>query len=105
MQLFAGLEANGLARSDGDFSTSPGIAADTGLARLYGEYSESAKFDTVASDEGLLHTFEDGVHCRLCFGSRQAGTFNNPLYKILLNHVGAPSLGCNFCKLKTTNRY
>jgi len=88
MKLFARFEANRLARSDGDFSTSSGIAADTGFAWLDGEDTEASQFDPVARDEGLLHAVEDGVNCRLCFGSWQSGTLNNPLYKILLNHLG-----------------
>ena len=96
MKLFARLEANCLARGNRNFSTCSGIAANAGFAWFYGEDTEAAQFDAVARDEGLLHAVEDGVNCRLCFGSRQSGTLNNPLYKILLNHSGPPSLGCIF---------
>jgi hypothetical protein len=88
MELFAGLEADRLAWSDGDFGTCPGIAADAGFTWLYGEDAEAAQLDAVARDESLLHAVEDGVHCGLCFGPWQSGTLNNPLYKILLNHLG-----------------
>ena len=88
MELFAGLEADCFAWSDGDFGTCPGIAADAGFTWLDGEDTEAAQFDAVARDEGLLHTVEDGVYRRLCFSSWQSGTLNNPLYKILLNHLG-----------------
>ena len=88
MELFAGLEANCLAWSNGDFGARPGIAADAGFAWLDGKNTEAAQFDAVARDEGLLHAVEDGVYRRLCFGSWQSGTLNNPLYKILLNHLG-----------------
>ena len=40
------------------------------------------------SDQCLLHAVEDRVYRRLCFSSWQSGTLNNPLYKILLNHLG-----------------
>jgi hypothetical protein len=88
MKLFARLEADSFARSDSDFGAGPGIAADTGFARLDREDAKATKFNAVASDESLLHAFEDGVYCSLRFGSREAGALNNPLYKILLNHLG-----------------
>ena len=65
-----------------------GIAADAGFAWLDGEDAEAAKLNAVACDEGLLHALEDSVDGRLCFDPWQAGTLNNPLYKILLNHLG-----------------
>ena len=88
MKLFARLEADCFTWSNGHFGTCPGIAADAGFTWLDGEDTETAQFDAVARDEGLLHAVEDGVNRRLCFGSRQSGTLNNPLYKILLNHLG-----------------
>ena len=88
MKLFAGLEANCFAWSNRHFGTCPGIAADAGFAWLNGEDTETSQFDAVARDEGLLHAVEDSVYCRLGFGPWQSGTLNNPLYKILLNHLG-----------------
>jgi hypothetical protein len=88
MQLFAGLEADGFAWSDRHFSACSRIAADTSLPWLYGEDAEAAQLNAVARDKRLLHAVEDSVYRRLCFGSWQAGTLNNPLYKILLNHLG-----------------
>jgi hypothetical protein len=88
MKFFAGLEANSLAWGDRNFSAGPGIAANAGFAWLDGEDPEAAQLDAVARNEGLLHAVEDGVYRRLCFSSWQSGTLNNPLYKILLNHLG-----------------
>jgi hypothetical protein len=88
MKLFARLEADRFAWSDSDFRAGPGIAADARFARFDGEDAKATKFNAVASDESLLHAFEDGVYCSLRFGSREAGALNNPLYKILLNHLG-----------------
>jgi hypothetical protein len=88
MELFAGLEANGFAWSDGDFSACSRVASDAGFTRLDGEDAEAAQLDAIACDEGLFHAVEDGVYRRLCFSSWQSGTLNNPLYKILLNHLG-----------------
>ena len=88
LQFFSGLEADCLAWSNGDFGACSGIASDAGFTWLDGEDTEAAQFNAVARDEGLLHAVEDGVYRRLCFGSWQSGTLNNPLYKILLNHLG-----------------
>ena len=88
MKLFARLEANCLARGNRNFSTCSGIAANAGFPWFDGKDAEAAQLDAVARDEGLLHAVEDRVHSRLRFGSWQSGTLNNPLYKILLNHLG-----------------
>jgi hypothetical protein len=88
MKFFAGLEANCFAWSNGDFSACPWIAANASFTWFYGEDPEAAQLDAVARDEGLLHAVKNSVNRRLCFGSWQSGTLNNPLYKILLNHLG-----------------
>ena len=88
MQLFTGLEADGLAGGDGDFCSGAGITSDAGFSRLDGEDAEAAKLDAITGNERLLHAVEDGVNGCLCFGSGQSGTFYNPLYQILLNHLG-----------------
>ena len=51
MKVFAGLEADCLARGDGDLSAGAGIASYAGLAGLDGEDAEAAKLDTIAFDE------------------------------------------------------
>lgn len=88
MKLLAWLESNGFAWSDRDLSACSGVATDSGLAWLDCENSEAAQLNAISRDERLLHAVEDSVYRRLCFGSWQAGTLNNPLYKILLNHLG-----------------
>jgi hypothetical protein len=96
MELFAWLEADSLAGSDGDFRACPWVAADAGFSWFYGEDAEASEFDAVARNQGLLHALENSVYRSLCFRPWQSGALNNPLYKILLNHYGPPSLGCNF---------
>jgi hypothetical protein len=54
MQLFAGLEPDSFAGSDGDLSAGPGIATDTSLSRLDGKDAEAAQFNAVPSDKPLL---------------------------------------------------
>lgn len=92
MEFFARLEANGLAGSNHHFGSSPRVATDASLAWLDGEDSEAAKLNAVTGDEGLLHTLEDGIDGGFSFGSGETGTFNNPLYQILLNHLEPPIL-------------
>ncbi len=96
MEFFAWLESNCFAWGDGDFGTGSRVAADSGFARFDGKDAKAAKFNAIACNEGLLHAVEDCVNGSLCLGSWQTGAFNNPLYKILLNHFGSPSLGCIF---------
>ena len=88
MKFLTGLEANGFSRSNRYFSTCPRIPANAGFTGFYSEDAEAAQLDAVASDQCLLHAVEDRVYRRLCFSSWQSGTLNNPLYKILLNHLG-----------------
>ncbi len=104
MQFFAGLEADGLAGSDSDLGSRSGVASDACLAWFYGEDTEAAKLNAVARDEGLLHAVKDSVYRRLCFSSWQSGTLNNPLYKILLNHLGRRPWAVIFMKDATTDR-
>jgi len=101
MKLFARLETDRLARSDSDLGASPWIAADARFARFDREDAKATEFNAVASDESLLHAFEDGVYCSLRFGSREAGALNNPLYKILLNHLGRHPWAVIFLKIGT----
>ena len=101
MEFFAGLEADGFAGCDGDFGTCPGIAANAGFTWFDGEDAEAAKLNAIACNEGLLHAVEDSVYRSLCFGTWQSGTLNNPLYKILLNHLGRRPWAVNFGKIGT----
>ena len=96
MQFFTGFKSDSLAWSDGDFGSGARISADAGFAWFDGEDTEATQLDAVACDEGLLHAVEDCVYGRLCLGSWQTGALYNPLYQILLNHLGPPSLGYIF---------
>jgi hypothetical protein len=104
MKLFSGFEPYSFARSNGDFGARPRIASDSGFSRFNSENAEAAKLDAIAGDERLFHALEDRINRSLCFCSWQAGTFNNPLYKILLYHFGPPSLAVNFGKDSTWDR-
>jgi hypothetical protein len=95
VQLFAGLEADRFAGSDRNFCASSWITTDASLPWFDGEDAKAAEFDAVASDESSFHALEDCVNGGLRFRPWQASSLNHPLYQILLNHFGSPSLGCN----------
>jgi hypothetical protein len=88
MEFFAWLEANCFAWGNGDFGAGPGIAADSGFARLDGKYTKSAEFNAISRNESGFHAFKDRIDSRLCFCPWKAGSFYHPLYEILLNHLG-----------------
>jgi hypothetical protein len=96
MELFTGLEANCLAGRNLHLGASSWVATDAGLSWFNGKNAESAELDPIARDEGALHALEDSVYRGLCFCSWQAGSFNHPLYEILLDHFWAAVLGCKF---------
>ena len=93
MELFAGLEANGLTRCDRDFCTGARVSTDAGFPRFHGKDSEAAQFDAVSLHERSFHAVEDGIDSCFGLGARQSGAFDNPLYQVLLNHLSKdPSL-------------
>jgi len=79
LEVFARLEADSLARSNGDFGAGARISSDAGLAGLDGEDAKAAEFDAVATAQGLLHGFKDGVHGGFCLGPWKAGALNYSL--------------------------
>jgi hypothetical protein len=85
VQLFAGLEADGFAGGDADFSAGAGIAADAGFAGPDAEDAETAQFDTIAGSQGVLESFEDGIDGRFSLGSRQACPLDDMVDNILLD--------------------
>jgi len=96
MELFAWLKPDSLAGSNLNLSSSPWVSTDSGLPWFDGKDTKAAKLDSVSRNEGLFHALENSVYRSLCFCSWQAGSLNNPLYEILFNHYGPPSLGCKF---------
>jgi len=79
LEILSWLETDGLTGRNGDLGAGAGIATDAGFAGLDGEDAKAAEFDTVATAQGLLHGFEDGVHGRFCLGPWKAGALNYPL--------------------------
>ena len=55
------------------------LVSDAGFPGLDGEDAKATEFNTVAPAQGLLHSFEDGVHGGLCLRPWKAGAFNYPL--------------------------
>ena len=79
LEIFPWLEADCLAGRNGDLGAGARIASDSGFPGLDGEDAKAAEFNTVATAQGFLHGFEDGVHGGLCLGPWKAGAFNYPL--------------------------
>lgn len=61
MQLLAGLEANGFARSDADFGSGARIAADAGFAWADVEDAEATQLDALTLSKSALEGFKDCV--------------------------------------------
>ncbi len=61
MKFLAGLEANRLAGSDGDFRPGPRVAANPRLARAHVEDTKAPQFNAVARSERLFQAFKYGV--------------------------------------------
>src|SRR6266566_1163644 len=73
LQLFARLEAHGLARWNVHFFARFRIAPDAGLPRPHAEDTEFAQFDALAAPESVLECFENGFDGLRRFLSREPG--------------------------------
>jgi hypothetical protein len=85
VQLFTGLEANGLAGGNGDFRAGAGIASHAGLAGLYGEDAEAAQFNAVSLAKSLFHGLEDGIDSGFRLDAWKSGALNYSLDEVLLD--------------------
>jgi hypothetical protein len=90
VQVFAGLEAYGLAGRDADFGPGARVASDAGLAGLDGEDAEAAQLNAVARNQRLFHAGEDGVDRALRLRSGKSGSLNHPLDQVLFNQLRPP---------------
>jgi len=70
VQFLARLEPDSFSRSDADFGSSAGIAADAGFAGADAENAESTEFDALAGSQCLLQSFEDGIYGCFSLGAR-----------------------------------
>lgn len=97
VEVFSGLEADGLAGSDRHLGTRPWISPDTGFPRFDREHAESSQLDAVSFGERLLHGLEDGVDRCLGLGAYEPGPFDDALDEILFDQRGTFQsllLGC-----------
>ena len=90
LKLFAGLEADGLARRNAHLFPGAGIAADAGLARLHTEDAEAAEFDALAAAESLLQRLENSLNGLLGFGAADVRSGDDGIYDIELDHAILP---------------
>ncbi len=79
VELLAGLEAYRFAGSDGDFGSSARITTDSSFPGFNSKDTKAAELNTIPRDQSLFHAFEDGIHSRLCLGSRQSCAFDHSL--------------------------
>jgi hypothetical protein len=91
VELFAGLEAHGLAGSDADFSAGAWIAANAGFPGPDVEDAEAAKLDALAFGQGVLQGFEDGIDGSLGLIALEAGTLNHLVNNVLFYQGVLPS--------------
>lgn len=77
LQVFAGLETNGLAGWNGNLFPGSGVAADTGLARLDIEDAESPQLDPIVALKCALHRIEHGVNGSLGLASGDSGPIDD----------------------------
>ena len=61
VKFLARLEANSLAWSDGDFRTSPRVAADSRLTRAHIKNAKTSQLNAIARSKRLLQALEDSV--------------------------------------------
>src|SRR5450631_1947039 len=85
MQLFAGFEANSLARRDRDFRAGAGIPSDAGFPRAHVKHAEPTQFDTVASSQSFLEAFKHRVDGDLRLVSGEPGPFDYVMNYVLFN--------------------
>src|SRR3954454_18737121 len=85
VQLFAGLEAHGFSRSDGDFCAGARIATDPGLAWTHIEDAKAAQLDAFSGGERFFQALKDGVDGSFRLIAGKAGPFDNPVHDVLLD--------------------
>ncbi len=85
-QVFAGLEADGLAGGDAHLGAGARIAADPLLPGLHLEDPEAAQLDTLAAAHRFLHGIQDGLDRNHRSNPGDIGYFGDIINDIGLNH-------------------
>jgi hypothetical protein len=73
LQLFAGLEADRLARGNGHFFAGSWVSAYATLSWLNNKNAKAAQLNSLTSRERCLHRVEKGIHSLFGFHLRNAG--------------------------------
>ena len=96
VQFFAGFKADGAPGSDRHFGAGPGIASDSGLARLYAEDAKTTQLNAVAGGQSALHAGEDSIDGSLSLHPRKAGAFGDLVYHVLFDQLNdsLQAVGC-----------
>jgi hypothetical protein len=101
MQLFARLEADSLAWSDGDLGSRSRVAADACLAGPHIEDAETAQLDPVPGPQGFFETLKDSVDSRFRFVSWQAGLFDHMMDDVLFDQCLYPERLISDCNCRS----
>ena len=87
LQLFARLEAHGLARWNVHFFARFRIAPDAGLPRPHAEDTEFAQFDALAAPESVLECFKNGFDGLLSFCPADTRLRYDSVHDVQLDHA------------------
>jgi hypothetical protein len=92
LELFAGLEADGLSGRDANFFAGARIATDAGFSGLNAEDAELAKFDTLAAPESALERLKDGFDGLLRLGAADVCLRDHCVYDVEFDHDCPPGI-------------
>src|SRR5688572_15976607 len=87
LELLAGLEADRLARGDGDLDAGLRVAPDALLAVAHLEHAEAAQLDALAGGQRLFHGVDDGVHRHRRLDARHGGVLSDEVDDVGLDHA------------------
>src|SRR4029077_9831446 len=91
LEVLAGLETDGATGWDTDFLTSARVAADTALARLHLEHTETAQLNPVASLHRHSHRVEHRIDSYLGLDFGDVGDLRDFVNDVDLDHpLAAP---------------
>jgi hypothetical protein len=86
LQVFAGLEPNGLAGRDVHFRAGSGVPADARFPRLDRKYAKTAQLNPIIGLQGIFHAIEDGIDRLFRFRLAHSRPLNNLIHEIEFDH-------------------
>jgi len=92
VQLFAGLEPDGLTGSDADFGSGAGVASDAGLAGADIKDPKTAKLDALPVGQRFFEGLENGIDRGFSLVPLEPGSLNHLVNDVLF-YQGVPPSG------------